>query len=68
MKEERMNFKRIGIAGSGLMGTSIAQMTALHGYKTIVMKVTDGELDAVKTKIGKNIDKEIGKGNISKSI
>lgn len=61
-----MNFKRIGIAGSGLMGTGIAQIAAAYGYKTVVMKVTEGNPDAAKVKIEKNLDKDIVKGRLKK--
>jgi 3-hydroxybutyryl-CoA dehydrogenase len=36
-----MNMKRIGVVGCGLMGSGIAQMSALNGYATTVVEIND---------------------------
>lgn len=61
-----MKFHKVGIVGSGLMGTGIAQICAAHGYKTFVMKATGGDSGAGKLKIEKNLDKDIAKGRLKK--
>ena len=33
--------KRIGVVGCGLMGSGIAQMSALNGYATTVVEIND---------------------------
>ena len=42
------DIKSIGVIGVGVMGSGIAQATALAGYKTIVQDISDEVLGKAK--------------------
>lgn len=53
-----MEIKKVGVAGCGLMGSGIAQVSADAGYETVVYEINDGLLQ----KGLDNIDRFLGKG------
>jgi 3-hydroxybutyryl-CoA dehydrogenase len=57
--------KTVGIVGSGLMGTGIAEVASASGYRTILVKATGGDCDAVKGKIGKSLKKAVEKNRMT---
>ena len=48
-----MEIRRVAVIGSGQMGTGMAQVTARAGFETVLMKMTEGPVDAGKQKIAK---------------
>lgn len=57
--------KKIFVVGSGAMGSGIAQVAAVSGFKVKVMDVISDQLDTAKEKIRKSVDKLLAKGNIT---
>ncbi|SMG52303.1 3-hydroxybutyryl-CoA dehydrogenase [Marivirga sericea] len=57
--------KSIGIVGAGTMGSGIAQMSAMAGYKTTIFDIQEAALDKAKTAVTKNLDKGIDKGKVN---
>lgn len=55
----------IGIVGAGTMGSGIAQMSAMAGYKTTIFDIQEVALEKAKTAVTKNLDKGIEKGKVS---
>ncbi len=55
---------RVGVLGSGLMGSGIAQVAATAGYETIVRDVTQSILDTAKGGIEKSLAKFVEKGKL----
>jgi len=58
------DIKRVGVLGSGLMGSGIAQVAATAGYDTIVRDVTQPILDKAKWSIEKSLAKLVEKGKL----
>src|SRR5262252_10361687 len=60
-----MEIKTVGVLGAGQMGLGIAQASARAGYETIMAKATPGSLDAQRTKIEKQLQKDVEKGKLA---
>ena len=56
--------KRVGVLGSGLMGSGIAQVAAAAGYETIVRDVATAVLDKARGGIEKSLAKFVEKGKL----
>ena len=60
-----MEINTIAIAGAGVMGAGIAQVSAMAGYKTILFDLHQSSLDKAKTGIEKNLLKGIERGKLT---
>src|ERR1700722_2475048 len=56
--------KRIGVIGAGQMGSGIAHVCALKGYDIRLVDIDQSRLDAGLDNIGRNMDRQIGRGMI----
>ncbi len=56
-----MEIRRVAIIGSGQMGTGVAQICARAGLETVLVKMTEGPVDAGKQKIAKALKREVEK-------
>jgi 3-hydroxybutyryl-CoA dehydrogenase len=56
--------KKVGVLGSGLMGSGIAEVAARAGYDTVVREVTDELLDKGLARIRGSMDKAVEKGKM----
>ncbi len=56
-----MEIRRVAVIGSGQMGTGMAQVTARAGLDTVLMKMTEGPVEAGKQKIAKALQREVEK-------
>ena len=57
--------RRVGIVGGGLMGTGIAQVSAMAGFPTIVSDVSDELCDKAMARIRKSLAKGVEAGKIT---
>lgn len=60
-----MNIKEIGIIGSGQMGNGIAHVSALSGYKVILIDIAEDALSSAINIITKNLSRQVQKNKIS---
>jgi 3-hydroxybutyryl-CoA dehydrogenase len=60
-----MQIKTVGVLGAGQMGLGIAQAAARAGFDTIMAKATPGSLDSQKSKIEKQLQKDVEKGKLA---
>ena len=60
-----MNIQRVGVVGAGTMGNGIAHVFARGGYGVILCDVEQRFLDRGMETIGKNLEREVGKGKIT---
>jgi 3-hydroxybutyryl-CoA dehydrogenase len=58
------DIKRVGVLGSGLMGSGIAQVAAAAGYDTTVRDVAQPVLDKARAGIEKSLAKFVEKGTV----
>jgi 3-hydroxybutyryl-CoA dehydrogenase len=56
--------KKVGVLGSGLMGSGIAEVAARAGYETVVREVTDELMDKGLAKIHGSLNKAVEKGKL----
>lgn len=59
-----MKIKNIGIIGAGVMGSGIAQVSAVAGYQVVLQDITKAALDRAKTTIAKSLARFAEKGKI----
>jgi len=59
--------RKVGIAGGGLMGAGIAQVTALAGFETIVREVSDALAERARHAVETSFVKAIDKGKVTSS-
>lgn len=55
----------VGVIGSGVMGSGIAQVSAMANHKVLLFDINDQSLVKAKETIGKNLDKGIARGKVS---
>jgi 3-hydroxybutyryl-CoA dehydrogenase len=60
--------KKVGVLGSGLMGSGIAEVAARAGYDTVVREVTDELLDKGLARIRGSMDKAVEKGKMDAAV
>lgn len=63
-----MKINTIAIAGAGVMGAGIAQVTAMAGYQTILYDLHDVSLEKAKGIISRNLDKGIERGKVTEAM
>jgi 3-hydroxybutyryl-CoA dehydrogenase len=55
----------VGVLGGGLMGSGIAQVAALNGFKTVVREVDEASTKRARASIEKSLGKAIEKGKLT---
>lgn len=55
----------IGVIGAGTMGSGIAQLCAMAGFKTLLFDIKEDQLDVAQQAINKNLDKGIERGKVT---
>lgn len=63
-----MEINTIAIAGAGVMGAGIAQVSAMAGYKTILFDLQEASLEKAKIGIKKNLEKGIERGKLTQGV
>ena len=59
-----MAIEKVGVAGCGLMGSGITEVSAKAGCDVVVREIDDGALAAGKSRIVKSLDRAVGKGKL----
>ncbi|MCH6575953.1 MAG: 3-hydroxybutyryl-CoA dehydrogenase, partial [Bacteroidetes bacterium] len=60
--------RKVGIAGSGTMGSGIAQLVSASGYRVVLIDLNDGLLKKAVSRIEKNLLRLVEKNRITKKI
>jgi 3-hydroxybutyryl-CoA dehydrogenase len=60
-----MEIRSVGVLGAGQMGLGIAQAAARAGFDTIMTKATPGPLDAQRSKVEKQLQKDVERGKLT---
>jgi 3-hydroxybutyryl-CoA dehydrogenase len=64
-KENAMEIRSIGIIGAGQMGNGIAHVTALAGYRVVMMDISQDSLTAALSLIEKNLQRQVSSVKIT---
>jgi 3-hydroxybutyryl-CoA dehydrogenase len=62
-----MSLKRIGIVGSGIMGSGIAETAAVHGFEVVLRSRAQGTADGMVAGMAKSLGRQVDKGKVSQS-
>ncbi|HEY3844594.1 MAG TPA: 3-hydroxybutyryl-CoA dehydrogenase [Acidimicrobiales bacterium] len=57
-----MSIARVGIVGSGIMGSGIAEVAAASGYEVVLRSRSQASADAMVAGLGKSLAKQVEKG------
>ena len=60
-----MSIKRVGIVGSGIMGSGIAETAATHGFEVVLRSRAQGTADAMVAGMAKSLAKQVDKGKVT---
>src|SRR5690349_7669589 len=65
MEARAMRIERVGVVGSGLMGSGIAQVAAYSGFNVTIVDLEQGRVDAAIEGIHRRLQREADRGRIS---
>ena len=60
-----MNIQRVGVVGSGIMGSGLAEVAARSGYEVVVRSRTQSVADAVYTSIDAGLTKQVAREKLT---
>ena len=61
---DRKDINSVGIIGCGLMGTGIAEVSALAGLPTVLVKATTGDSGAARDRLARSLGSRVDKGKL----
>jgi 3-hydroxybutyryl-CoA dehydrogenase len=62
-----MSIKRVGIVGSGIMGSGIAESAATHGFEVVLRSRSQSTADGMVAGMEKSLAKQVEKGKVSEA-
>ena len=63
-----MTISKVGIVGSGLMGSGIAQVVAQMGTPTVLVRATGGEVDSLRDRVEERMAKAVDRGRLEAEV
>ncbi|MCW3088187.1 MAG: 3-hydroxybutyryl-CoA dehydrogenase [Sediminibacterium sp.] len=63
-----MPLQNITVIGAGTMGNGIAHVFAQSGFDVTLVDVSAAQLEKAITTIGKNLDRQVGKGTLTEAL
>lgn len=63
-----MEIKKVGVVGSGAMGTGIAHVSAQYGYEVVVYDIAEAAIGRSRDNIAALFDKSIQKGKATEEL
>ncbi len=62
-----MEINKVGVAGCGLMGSGIAEVSARAGFEVVVREIDEGALAAGRKRISGSLDRAVSKGKLDRN-
>jgi len=62
--QSKQEFARVAVVGAGIMGSGIAQLSAMAGYEVTLCDTAPEQLERARGQIRASIDKLVGKGRL----
>ena len=59
-----MTIKRVGVVGSGIMGSGVAEVAAKAGFEVVLRSRAQGSADAMVAALEKSLAKQVDKGRL----
>lgn len=66
-KESTVDIKRVGIVGSGIMGSGVAEVAAKNGFEVVLRSRQQSSADAMVAGMEKSLGKQVEKGKLSEA-
>ncbi len=58
----------VGVVGAGTMGSGIAQVAAVNGYRVVIRDLDEGFLDSGFERIEESLDRFVSRGDLDQSV
>jgi len=62
-----LEIEKVGVAGCGLMGSGIVEVSAKAGCDVVVVEVDEGALATGRSRVSKSLDRAVAKGKLDAS-
>jgi 3-hydroxybutyryl-CoA dehydrogenase len=62
-----MTIKRVGVVGSGIMGSGIAETLAVHGYEVVLRSRAQSTADGMVAGLEKSLGRQVEKGKLAEA-
>src|SRR5580700_7458752 len=62
-----MSIKRVGIVGSGIMGSGIAETVAVHGFEVVLRSRAQSTADGMVAAMEKSLARQVDKGKLAEA-
>ncbi len=62
-----MSIKRVGIVGSGIMGSGIAEAAAVHGFEVVLRSRSQASADATVAGMERSLNRQVDKQKLSEA-
>lgn len=62
---KQLEITKVGVVGAGLMGTGIAEVCALAGLPTVLVKATEGDPQGGLDRVKKSLERRLSRGKLS---
>ena len=62
-----MAIKRVGVVGSGIMGSGIAETLAVHGFEVVLRSRAQSTADGMVAGMEKSLGRQVEKGKLAEA-
>lgn len=56
----------VGVVGAGLMGTGIAEVAAVAGLPTVLVRATGGDTDQARDRVARSLDRQVARQSLGR--